>query len=178
MVDETPVVTGLVAVGDAHICTNPLDGRGCSTGMWQADLLARAADDHGEDATSLAVAYDAVGRRAGRALVSVVGRLRPIGPPRPRTGEGHRRRRGRPEESGEEMKRSILREGLSPATRTDAVVWRAFCRTMNLLAPPTRSPRPRCRRPRDEGLAGRANRPPEPPLGRPREEMLAAVGVA
>ena len=83
-----------------------------------------------------------------------------------------------PEESSEERKRSILREGLSPATRTDAVVWRAFCRTMNLLAPPTHLLEP------DVGARvmrvwqDRANRPPEPPLGPPREEMLAAVGVA
>ncbi|GAA5117903.1 NAD(P)/FAD-dependent oxidoreductase [Pseudonocardia adelaidensis] len=34
-----PVVTGLVAVGDAWACTNPTLGRGTSMGLWQAVLL-------------------------------------------------------------------------------------------------------------------------------------------
>ena len=28
--DGTPAVTGFFAVGDAHTCTNPIYGRGCS----------------------------------------------------------------------------------------------------------------------------------------------------
>jgi 2-polyprenyl-6-methoxyphenol hydroxylase-like FAD-dependent oxidoreductase len=178
VVDQMPVVTGLVAVGDAHVCTNPLYGRGCSTGMWQADLLARAADDHGEDAASLAVAYDAAVNDqvepwyrssvdSDRSARRAIARAKAVA-----AGEDV------PEESGEQIKRSILREGLSPATRTDAVVWRAFCRTMNLLAPPNHLLEPDIGARVMKVWQDRANRPPEPPLGPPREEMIAAVGVA
>ena len=178
VVDQAPVVSGFVAVGDAQVCTNPLYGRGCSTGMWQADLLARAVDSHGEDASSLAVAYDAAvteqvepwyrssvdsDRSAQRALA----RARAIA-----AGEDVE------DQSVEDMKRSILREGLSPATRTDAVVWRAFARVMNLLAPPSHLLDPDVGARVMKVWQDRANRPPEPPLGPEREEMLAAVGVA
>ena len=37
------------AVGDAHTCTNPLYGRGCSLAMVQATLLADAVARHGDD---------------------------------------------------------------------------------------------------------------------------------
>jgi 2-polyprenyl-6-methoxyphenol hydroxylase-like FAD-dependent oxidoreductase len=49
-----PVVTGLVAVGDAWACTNPTAGRGLSMGLVHATLLRdalRAADDPAELAT-------------------------------------------------------------------------------------------------------------------------------
>ena len=39
MVDGTPVVTGLVAAGDAWACSNPSVGRGASIGMMHAKLL-------------------------------------------------------------------------------------------------------------------------------------------
>src|SRR4051812_13883690 len=38
--DGAPVVAGLVAVGDAAVCTNPLYGRGCSLAMVHAYALA------------------------------------------------------------------------------------------------------------------------------------------
>ena len=46
--DGAPLVLGLHAVGDAHTCTNPLYGRGCSLAMVQAQLLADALDEHGD----------------------------------------------------------------------------------------------------------------------------------
>src|SRR5439155_18757370 len=42
-------VTGFHAVGDAHTCTNPLYGRGCSLAMVQATLLADAVAAHPDD---------------------------------------------------------------------------------------------------------------------------------
>ncbi len=62
-----PLVAGFVAVGDAHTCTNPLYGRGCSLAMVQAQLVA-----------------DALGRRAGgrgRVRPCLRGCLRHRGPP-------------------------------------------------------------------------------------------------
>jgi 2-polyprenyl-6-methoxyphenol hydroxylase-like FAD-dependent oxidoreductase len=57
MVDGAPVVTGVVAVGDAWACSNPTVGRGASLGMLQAVLLrdtiaAAGLDDPWEFACS------------------------------------------------------------------------------------------------------------------------------
>ena len=56
LVDGSPVVTGVHALGDAHTATNPLYGRGCSLAMVQASLLCEALTE--PDATSAAVAYE------------------------------------------------------------------------------------------------------------------------
>jgi 2-polyprenyl-6-methoxyphenol hydroxylase-like FAD-dependent oxidoreductase len=63
--DDTghPLVTGFHAIGDAHTCTNPLYGRGCSLAMVQAVLLADATAAHPGDAVARAAAYEAACRR-------------------------------------------------------------------------------------------------------------------
>jgi 2-polyprenyl-6-methoxyphenol hydroxylase-like FAD-dependent oxidoreductase len=65
--DGRPLVLGFHAVGDAHTCTNPLYGRGCSLAMVQATLLADALADHpGDDPASQrdrAVAYEVASQR-------------------------------------------------------------------------------------------------------------------
>jgi len=53
-----PSVLNFHAVGDAHTCTNPLYGRGCSLALLQAVLLADAIEAHG-DPTTRAAAYEA-----------------------------------------------------------------------------------------------------------------------
>ncbi|MGE3590301.1 MAG: NAD(P)/FAD-dependent oxidoreductase, partial [Ilumatobacteraceae bacterium] len=55
--DGEPVALGLIPVGDAVLCTNPLYGRGCSTGFWGAQLVAEAVDACGDDLRSLALHY-------------------------------------------------------------------------------------------------------------------------
>lgn len=57
--DGAPKVLGFAAVGDAHTCTNPLYGRGCSLAMVQATLLADAVADHPRDPAARARAYEA-----------------------------------------------------------------------------------------------------------------------
>lgn len=56
--DGEPVVEGFAAIGDAHTCTNPLYGRGCSLAMVQAVLLADALDAHPDDPAARAKAYE------------------------------------------------------------------------------------------------------------------------
>jgi hypothetical protein len=56
-----PVVHNFHAVGDAHTCTNPLYGRGCSLGLLQAVLLADAVTTH-EAPREIATAYEAACR--------------------------------------------------------------------------------------------------------------------
>ncbi len=56
--DGTPLVAGLVAVGDAHTCTNPAYGRGMSLALKQAVMLADELAQH-DDVLSAARAYEA-----------------------------------------------------------------------------------------------------------------------
>ena len=69
--DGAPVATGFLAVGDALLCTNPLYGRGCSTGFWAAHLMVEAVEAHGDDPLALALAYDAATRQQLLPLVSL-----------------------------------------------------------------------------------------------------------
>src|SRR5256885_1024750 len=62
VVDREPVVTGVVAVGDAAVCTNPLYGRGCSLAMVHAFALADVLATNSAGAADTAVAFDAVTR--------------------------------------------------------------------------------------------------------------------
>lgn len=58
VVDDEPVVTGLVAVGDSWACTNPQAGRGVSTGLRHAVALRNVAREHMDDPRKLARAFD------------------------------------------------------------------------------------------------------------------------
>jgi 2-polyprenyl-6-methoxyphenol hydroxylase-like FAD-dependent oxidoreductase len=186
--DGRPLVRGLVAVGDAHTCTNPLYGRGCSLAMVQAFLLRDALATHPDDPTAQAVAYEEACDREVlpwyRAAVSqdrfnrqvvrrggpeVVDAWPPTGEPEP----------GDPARSpavmgltGDQV-RELLRDGLVPALQVDADVFRAFIRGFNLLEPPDvllRDPVVIARV--LETYQDRANRPPADPIGPTREQML------
>jgi 2-polyprenyl-6-methoxyphenol hydroxylase-like FAD-dependent oxidoreductase len=54
-----PLVTGLLAVGDAWACTNPSAGRGLSVGLVHAQQLRRVVAEHAADLEQLALAWDA-----------------------------------------------------------------------------------------------------------------------
>lgn len=54
-----PLVTGFHAVGDAHTCTNPAYGRGCSLALVGAGLLAEATAAHPDDPAARARTYEA-----------------------------------------------------------------------------------------------------------------------
>ncbi|MEX1106332.1 MAG: FAD-dependent oxidoreductase [Ilumatobacteraceae bacterium] len=176
--DGEPVATGVVAVGDAVLCTNPLYGRGCSTAFWGAHLLSMAIDACGDDTREIALSYDASLRadiepwyRAGvaqdaearRVAAALLAGIDPDGDADdPRT-----------------FMRGVFRDGLLPAMRTDAVVLRAFFRSLNLLDPPdamAKDPEVGAR-----VLAAwqqRGQRPPEPPLGpRRRADLLDIVAA-
>lgn len=178
VVDGQPVATGVVPVGDAAVCTNPLYGRGCSTAFWGAHLLADAVGAFPHDVREAMLAYDASLRseilpwyRAGveqdaearRVAAALLAGEDPDGDTSdPRT-----------------FVRTVFREGLLPAMRTDAVVMRAFFRMFNLLTPPDalmKDP--------DVGARvlavwqDRENRPPEPELGPKRRADLLALLAA
>jgi len=170
VVDGEPIATGVAAVGDALMCTNPLYGRGCSTGFVSAHLLAEAADANGDDPRALALAYDAAMRadlypwyrsgveqdgEARRVAAAILAGEDPDGDQSdPRT-----------------FMRGVFRDGLLPALRTDATVLRAFVRNFNLLTPPDALGT-------DPDISARVlavwqdreHRPPEPALGPQRRE--------
>lgn len=181
VVDGQPVVLGMLPVGDAVICTNPLYGRGCSIGYWGAHLMAEVLTAHPEDwddqsLLTIAVEYDAAMRRdilpwytAGVQQDAEARRVaRAMLNGEDPDGDGNDPRT---------MMRSVLREGLLPALRSDAVVLRAFFRNFNLLNEPDALLK-------DPEVSNRVfaiwqdreNRPPEIPLGpKRRQDFLATI---
>ncbi|MGI8794065.1 MAG: NAD(P)/FAD-dependent oxidoreductase [Acidimicrobiales bacterium] len=176
--DRGPVLTGLLAVGDAHTCTNQMYGRGCSLGFLAAHLAADAIATE-DDPVGVALAYDSAMRAQVHPwYVSAVAQDR-----RSRATLGTDDTGVRDDEvtdasmgmSAENIE-SLLRDGLLPATRTDPVVFRAFLRAFNLLDPPEQLLQ-------DAEVMGRvlavwqdrANRPPAEQLGPGRDALLASL---
>jgi 2-polyprenyl-6-methoxyphenol hydroxylase-like FAD-dependent oxidoreductase len=164
--DGDPLVLGCAAVGDAHTCTNPLYGRGCSLALVQAQLLADALTEADGDLATAGRIYEAACRTEVlpwyRAAVAQDAATRADIAREPGTAE--------------DPMRAMLRDGLLPAMRVDPVVFRAFLRMFNLLQPPESLMA-------DPDILGRVmvafqardERPPEEPLGPPRAAMLAAI---
>ncbi len=177
-----PRVLGLHAVGDAHTCTNPLYGRGCSLAMVQAHLLADALEAHGLDHAARATAFEAstateitpwyraavsqdrMGRRA-RATATASG-------DEPAIAGGA----GGAGDDPDQFVRQLLADGLLPALRVDPVVLRAFLRMLNLLRPPDSLMADGDVITRVMAVyAERDQRPPAPPAGPTRDALLATL---
>ena len=176
VVDGQPLATGLIPIGDAVLCTNPLYGRGCATAFWGAHLMVAAIDAHPGDTRQMLITYDAALRAEihpwYRASVEQDAEARRVaasllvgGDP---DGDASDQRR---------FMRGVFRDGLLPALRRDPVVMRAFFRSLNLLTPPDAMIK-------DSDVAARVlavwqdrdNRAPEPPLGpKRRAELLELI---
>lgn len=182
-----PLVEGFHAVGDAHTCTNPLYGRGCSLAMVQATLLADAHAEHPE-LRDAARAYEAACEREimpwYHAAVEQdrMGRLaRGIddGDAPSESGNGDGGGDGDSYVDPAKFAFELMRDGLVPALQVDAVVLRAFIRTFNLLSPPdTIMTDPEVISRVLQSYQQRDERPPPEPLGPPRRELLAALSSA
>jgi len=164
-------IRGFHAVGDAHTCTNPLYGRGCSLAMVQATLLADAVDAHGDDHASRHDAYEAASATHIEPWYHAA-----VAADRDTRVADHASEVASGDDPSAFM-RNVMRHGLAPAMRTDQRVFRAFLRTFNLLTTPDALLR-------DGELITRVievyndrdNRPPEPVLGpASRSELLAAL---
>ncbi len=165
-VDEsgTPIVRGFAAVGDAHVCTNPLYGRGCSLALVHAfglvDVLGlddweRAFHEFTEREVDpwfrAAVQQD----REAKALLDGEA----LEPDDPRA-----------------FMREVFREGLLPAVRTSPAVYRAFLRWFNLeTTPDALMNDPEVLAAVMQSYSERDSRAPEPPLGPDRATFLAAL---
>ncbi len=176
VVDGEPVVTGAIAIGDAVLCTNPLYGRGCSTAFWGASLAADAADAHPDDPRAIALAYDRSlrdeivpwyratvhqDREARRVAAKLLAGEDPDGDA----------------DDPSAFMRGVIRDGLAPALRLDAVVLRSFLRSFNLLtAPDAMMADPDVQARVLAVWQDRDKRSPEPSLGpRTRDDLLAAL---
>jgi 2-polyprenyl-6-methoxyphenol hydroxylase-like FAD-dependent oxidoreductase len=175
VVDGAPRALGVVPVGDAILCTNPLYGRGCSTAFWGASLLGDAVEVFDDDPYEIVRAYDASLRaeiypwyrssvqqdaEARRVADALLHGQDPDGDTSdPRT-----------------FQRAVLRDGLLPALRSDVTVLRAFLRNLNLLtAPDALANDPDIGTRVLTAWQERDQRPPEPPLGPARRADLVAV---
>jgi len=138
--EDRPLALGVVAIGDALIHTNPISGRGCSLAWVGAFELARALDAHGDDPHALALALDSAMEREVVPWYRM--QLRQdrdaieVGEIQRRGEDPFRVVRDDGTNDPKAFMRSVLREGLIPAIRTDLVVMRRFMRLMNLLDPP------------------------------------------
>jgi 2-polyprenyl-6-methoxyphenol hydroxylase-like FAD-dependent oxidoreductase len=170
VVGQRPLATGLVAVGDSAICTNPLYGRGCSLAMVHAYLLADTLVDHPDDPVAASLAFaEATRREIEPWYVAAVAQDHHA---RPEASVPLDDKEGALPFDAESI-RSLVRDGLLPAARTDPVVFRAFLRSFNLLDPPTaimENPDVVARVLR--AWQERDNRPSPPPFGPDRDEML------
>ena len=123
-----PTVLGFHAIGDAHTCTNPLYGRGCSLAFVQAVLLADALDAHPDDATARARAYEEASAREVEPWFEVSVQMDKMGadPAGVAFGGGA--------DSGDGPGKGIA--ALFVAAATDPVIGRGFARFWNLLITP------------------------------------------
>lgn len=138
--DGEPCVTGLAAVGDSLIHTNPITGRGCSLAWVGAFALAQALREHPHDARDPVLAYHAAIEREVVPWYEMQ-----LQQDRDAIEVGRAQRRGEDpfrvtrEDGSNDPKafmRSVVRDGLIPAIRSDLIVLRRFMRLMNLLDPP------------------------------------------
>ena len=135
-----PLALGVLALGDAHIHTNPITGRGCSLGWVSAFLAAESLRKHPDDARALALHYDEgvvreivpwyeLQRQQDRDAIEVDAIQR-------RGEDPFKVERPDGSQDPKAFMRSLLREGLGHALREDMGVLRAFMRVLNLLDPP------------------------------------------
>ncbi|HVV37734.1 MAG TPA: FAD-dependent oxidoreductase [Acidimicrobiales bacterium] len=121
-----PTVLGFHAVGDAHTCTNPLYGRGCSLAMVQATLLADSLTEHEGDARAVAAAYEAACRREVEPWYELSVQMDIAGADPKGWALG-----GKSDPNEMNPMRALFL-----AAQTDPVIGRAFARFFNLLALP------------------------------------------
>ncbi|GIU84807.1 MAG: hypothetical protein KatS3mg008_1582 [Acidimicrobiales bacterium] len=178
--DGEPVAGGLFLVGDAHTCTNPLYGRGCSLAAVQAEYVADLIAG-GADPTEAVCRYESFCEREvaiwyeasvmqDRTNTMLAKLATGSADSSPDGGGGT--------ESPEWAAAKLLLHGLLPASRTDPAVWRAFVRVFNLLDPPEKI--------MSDGhvaaavsaqLAANADAPLECTDHPTRRELLAALGL-
>ena len=176
VVDGAPLVGSFYPIGDAALRTNPLYGRGCSTGAMQAFILADVFDEITDPAARMVEIdkrtraeirpfFDAMVRQDQQAIKRAEREREAI----------QRRPRWRAR-----VTQSFIEDAVGPASRDDLVVLRALMRPFHMLEHPTAWTRrfDVMVRILKTWMTARALKTYSPELGPGRAEMLAALGVA
>ncbi len=174
VVDDEPVVTGLVVIGDAAFATNPWYGKGCSSAGIAAAALSDALATHGRDRVAVAHAMDTAVRTDLEPHYSMAVRQ-----------DSDRMKLHAAIHDDTEpdpvalATRDFVLNGLMPASRSDADVFRAFFRSFNMLdAPDALLADPQVMQAALVAHSQKDQRPPAPRLGPDREEFLAVMARA
>src|SRR5262245_36940085 len=135
--DGLPLAEGFLAIGDAAYHSNPVYGRGGTSGLVQATLLDEALERHPRD---LAAAARHLDRRSEAELrpfweAAVAGDRRAVGD---RTAFALGSPRAWLAGAAETAFGWFVDRALVPATRVDPVVFRGLMRVFNMLDPPER----------------------------------------
>jgi len=175
--DGQPVTTNWYAIGDAAIRTNPLYGRGCTTGAVQAFLLGEIFDETRDPAARLR-ALDARTRTEIRPFFDAMVRQ-----------DKAAIRRAERERSGEDVRpslrgritKSFLDDAIGPASRGDVHVLRALMKPFHMHEAPTAWMQRADVMARVFVMWMRAKSQKAnfylPPLGPQRAEMLKTLGI-
>ncbi len=130
--DGEPQVLNFFPLGDAAIRTNPLYGRGCSSGVVEAHLL-RAALDGSDDPVERAKAYEQALKTQIRPYYDSMVALDLNAIKR-----AHQERNPNHQPSlRARLTKSFTEDGLMPAQRGDVEVGRALSRVFHMLDEPT-----------------------------------------
>jgi 2-polyprenyl-6-methoxyphenol hydroxylase-like FAD-dependent oxidoreductase len=171
VLDDKPVVTGMIAVGDAWTCTNPQAGRGVSTGLSGAIALRDVVRDNFDNPLQLALELDRVleERCAPWYRLQVVqDRDRHVAVQAAIEGRAP---------SGPDIDNPVMQmvAAFRRAAAVDPEIARAFVEVMSCLAfPADVLGRPGMV---DKVMAAAANAPTGPPPGPSREQLLELVAV-
>ena len=174
VIDGEPVATGVVVVGDALQGSNPWYGKGCALAGIAAQGLADALVAHGRDRVALAHAMDHVVRTEMEphytlACSQDADRIKLHGSLLD----------GSEPDAMASATRDFILNGLLPASRTDADVFRAFFRSFNMLdAPDALLADQKVLTAAATAHATKDQRPPAPKIGPERDEFLAVLAGA
>lgn len=130
--DDKPAALNFFPIGDAAIRTNPLYGRGCSSGAIQAHVLAEVLAtvidpvermrEHTKRVTQeIKPFFDMMAQQDAQAIKRAENQLKPGYKPSLRS----------------RMVRSFLEDGIGPTTRNSVPVLRAVMRGFHMLENPT-----------------------------------------
>lgn len=174
VVDGEPVATGVVVIGDASVATNPWYGKGCSQAGIAADALSDALVEHGRDRVALALAMDVAVRTELEPHYALAVRQ-----DADRMKVHAAMQDGAVPDAMASATRDFIINGLIPATRVDADVFRAFFRAFNMLdAPDALMANQKVVHAAMTAHALKDQRPPAPRLGPDRDEFLAVMAAA
>ncbi len=166
--DGRPTVLGFHALGDAHTCTNPLYGRGCSLAMVQAVLLADAASAHPADPAGRGAAYEAACASEVEPWFDLAVQTDEMGADPSGAGPDSR---GTPVNPQAKAMAAVFAAGAA-----DPVIGRALARLWNLLdRPADLATQPEVVARMAAVMADPDAYPPPPRVGPTRHELLALL---